>query len=605
MDRNRHQDGSVPEPAASRLSPADAPANLNEVWARILIEELCRHGVRQFVVAPGSRSGLLSLAAHRLGASCLVHWDERAAGFYALGHARATGRPAVVITTSGTAAANLLPAVVEASVDGVPLIVVSADRPPELRDTGANQTIDQVHLFGRYVRWFHELGPSAPGVPARTVLTAADHAFARATDEPGPVHLNMLFREPLSPGEPDGDAAKAWASLGDWLIRSEPHTRAGGVATGMTKPARASLAEKLDPRRRGVIVVGGGADPDTAKAALRVAERCRWPLLADVQSGLRFTDHPQVIAYADAIMLSSIWMEHLKAECVIQVGGRITSKRILRYLQASVPADWVLVKRTAQRIDEIHRVTWSIRAIASDLEAVADALPEATPGKWLGMWQDANHLVDGALDKFLDVLPDLNEAVLARALSRAVPGNHGVFVGNSMPIRDLDRFGAPGWGGRPAANRGASGIDGLVATAAGYAGGTGKPLTVLIGDVSLLHDLTSLRLAAGCRTPFILNIINNDGGGIFHFLPINGADAFEPVFAAPHGLDFQAPAEWLGLRYAKVDSLDDWEKAYAAAIREGGTWLIEIVTDRGENLNVHRALEQRIINALDDMAPYQ
>ncbi|MCB1068806.1 MAG: 2-succinyl-5-enolpyruvyl-6-hydroxy-3-cyclohexene-1-carboxylic-acid synthase [Kiritimatiellae bacterium] len=588
------------------MSPAAAPANLNDVWAHLLVEELCRQGVTCFVLTPGSRSALLALAARKLGAQCLVHWDERAVGFYALGHARATGQPAVVITTSGTAVANLMPAVVEASADSVPMIVISADRPPELRDTGANQTIDQTHLFGRYVRWFHELGPADASVPVQAVLTAADHAVARALGEPGPVHINMLFREPLTPTVVDAEAPQAWASLADWLIRTEPYTRIDGTEYRLAEEARDRLARLFDPQRRGVVVIGGGADPAAAAAALEIARACSWPVLADVRSHARFTEHPSVMAYADQILLSEFWMDHLKADCVFQVGPRITSKRMLRYLKRAKPSEWVLVKMTPNRMDEAHRVTWAVQASGKDLQAVGATLSPSPKSKWLSTWQDANHLVGGAIDKFLAVLPELNEAVLVRELTRHIPKDHALFVGNSMPIRDLDMLGVPGWGGRPVANRGASGIDGIIATAVGYAGGSKAPLTCLLGDTSLLHDLTSLRLAARTSRAICINVLNNNGGGIFHFLPVSETpEHFEEIFGAPHGLNFKSIATWLEIPYAVVETLPDWVRAYKKSLDRGGPSLIEIVTDRRENLNVHRALEQKIINALDDMAPYQ
>ncbi|MEM8560477.1 MAG: 2-succinyl-5-enolpyruvyl-6-hydroxy-3-cyclohexene-1-carboxylic-acid synthase, partial [Bacteroidota bacterium] len=461
---------------ASRLHGSTA-SHLNQVWAALIVEELVRLGVGLFCVAPGSRSTPLTLAvAAHPEAKALVHFDERGLAFAALGYARATRRPAVWITTSGTALANGMPAVVEASVDGVPLLLLTADRPPELRQTGANQTITQPGLFDPYVRWAFDLPTPTAEMPAAAVLTTVDQAFYRAMRAPGgPVHLNAMFREPLAP-PPDAaaDFAAYLRPLVGWMEGTAPFTRYAAPVVTAPSDGLADLRATLRRAERGLVVAGRMRTEAESGAALRIAEALGWPLLADVESGLRtgHADHPLVIAHPDLILSSTSFRETACPDAVLHLGGRPVSKRLAQHLAACAPPYYAVVRDDPDRFDPRHHVT---HRFESDVIAFADALlaedvSSAPPDAWRTSWRRAEETVRTYLAETLDdAVPDaaLSEPLVARLVSQHRPADHALLLAASMPIRDVDAFADPT--SAPAAvfaNRGASGIDGTVATAA-------------------------------------------------------------------------------------------------------------------------------------------
>lgn len=569
--------------------------NVNALWCAVLAEELFRLGIRDIGVAPGSRSTPLALAvaAHR-GLSVRVHWDERALGFYALGHARATGRPMAVITTSGTAVANLAPAVAEAALDHVPLLLLTADRPPELRDTAANQTMDQTTLFGSFLRWRFDLPCPDTSVPLRMLLTTLDQAAARCLHGPaGPVHLNLMFREPLAP-TPVKYARRAWlAPVQTWLRSRQPLTRYA-VASSTGSPDFSDLTWSR------VVLVAGALAPREAQAVVELARRAQWPVLPDLQSGLRLgRPEPEVIAHADHVLGAAAWLDRHRPEQVIIAGGRVTSKRLAALLASGVPT--LRVTSYLERQDPAHALDaqW-IGSLTHGLAALAKRVQPAPPS-WLAAWQKAQQRAHRALVRAWKKKSSLSEPRVAWELSRRLGMDHALVAGNSLPIRLLDSF-ADAHGARPdiAANRGASGIDGLLATAAGYAAGRGGPATLLIGDLSLLHDLNSLSLLAKSHPPVVVVVLNNDGGGIFSFLPVAGtASAFERVFGLPHGRTFAGAASMFDLAYTRVQSLPAFTRAYARACADGRSAVIEVTTTRRATVAAWRALQQTVGRAVD------
>ena len=604
------------------LSPAPVPAqrasaDLNHLWASLLIEELVRQGVGLFVVCPGSRSSPLAVAvAENPRAEARVHWDERAAAFLALGWGRATGRPAAVVTTSGTAVANRVPAAVEARQAGVPLLLLTADRPPELRETGANQAIRQNGLFATVARWEFDLGVPEAAVDPAFVLTTAAQAVARTLGPAGPVHLNCPYREPLvsAPGT-DGLGAAA-DGLRRWAEGSAPYTRHTGDLS--RRPAPRAARDVVDVIRNvpvdapGVLVVGpqppGSQFHDAG--VVRLARHLGWPVLADVLANLRYNpirDH--VIAGYDLILTSERFREAVRPAVVLQFGGRPTSKRLAQWIDASRPEAYIVVHPEPERLDPSHRVTFSVRASPgpfADLvrENLADVPSRSTRPDAVSLWDRAADAVGAVLGPEASK-GELSEPLVARAISRLVAADHGLVVAASMPVRDLDTYAARDR--RPllfvAANRGASGIDGTVATAAGYARGLSQPTTVLIGDLALLHDLTSLALLQQ-GPPVTVVVVNNDGGGIFHRLPIaqNGAvspDTFERFFGTPHGLGFADAARQFGLSYHAPTSLRPFEAAYGEAVGSGRTALIEVRTDRAAQAALRARLEAAAAAAVD------
>ena len=580
------------------MTPGDTP-RANRIWAALIVEELVRSGVDFFCVAPGSRSTpLVTALAANERATSLVHFDERGTAFAALGHARAAGRPAAWITTSGTAVANGLPAVVEAATDGVPIILLTADRPPELRQTGANQTIDQPDIFGDYVRWRFDLpAPEAATNPAM-VLTTVDQAVYRARRAPGgPVHLNLMFREPFIPDP--GDREEGLPAPARWLESNEPYTRYAAAKPTVDLDEVARLWEALRPMGRGLVVAGRLPSRKHGEAALRLAESIGWPLLPDVGSQVRLGKRSDnLVHYHDALLASERFKEVHAPEAVLHFGGRAVSKRLEQFLSRSRPDPYAVVRENPFRLDPGHQVTHSVEAdvpgFCAALAEVAERRPPIEAASWTRGWREASEKVDRCLDRAFEGAKELSEPLVARLISRHIPEEHGLCVASSMPIRDVDTYAAPDGTPAPlAANRGASGIDGTVATAAGFVRGSERPLTLLIGDLALLHDLNSLAMLRDL--PVVVVVLNNDGGAIFSFLPVARHKAFfEPYFGTPQGLSFEHAAAMFGLKYELLRSATSFVEVYRVACARNAPTLIEVRTDREENVALHRELLEEI-----------
>jgi 2-succinyl-5-enolpyruvyl-6-hydroxy-3-cyclohexene-1-carboxylate synthase len=575
------------------LSPDPATPHANRLWADLVIEELVRDGVDFFCVAPGSRSTpLVAALAANPRAKSLVHFDERGTAFAAMGHARATGRPAAWITTSGTAAANGLPAVVEAATDGVPMVLLTADRPPELRQTGANQTIDQPDIFGDYVRWRFDLPAPDPSIDPAMVLTTVDQAAYRARRAPeGPVHLNLMFREPLLPER----GSEGLSGSTPWLRSGEPYTRYAATKPAVDGVEVERLWAALRPVGRGLIVAGRLRSRKQGEAVLRLADTLDWPLLPDVGSQIRLgADSGNLAPFYDVLLASESFAQAYAPEAVLHFGGRALSKRLERFLAATRPDPYFVVRENPFRLDPNHRVTHSVEADVVDfcaaLGRATEEHPPADSGAWAVDWREASEKVGRRLDGLFSETEELGEPLVAWLVSRHIPEGYGLCVASSMPIRDLDTYAATGGAPVPvAANRGASGIDGTVATAAGFARGLGAPLTLLAGDLALLHDLNSLAMLRDTRA--VVVVLNNDGGGIFSFLPVaRHEEFFEPYFGTPQGVSFEHAAAMFGLDYKNPRTASDFVEAYRAAYTRHTSTIIEVRTDRKENVALHRDL---------------
>jgi 2-succinyl-5-enolpyruvyl-6-hydroxy-3-cyclohexene-1-carboxylate synthase len=576
------------------LTPTDTPY-ANRLWATLIIEELVRSGVDFFCVAPGSRSTpLVAALAENKSARSLVHFDERGTAFAALGYARAAGRPAAWITTSGTAVANGLPAVAEAATDGVPMILLTADRPPELRQTGANQTIDQPDIFGDYIRWRFDLPAPEEAVDPAMVLTTVDQAVYRSRRAPsGPVHLNLMFREPFLPE----DREEGPSAPDRWSESGEPYTRYAATRPAVDLDEIECLWEALRPVERGLVVAGRLPSRKQGEAVLRLAESLGWPLLPDAGSQIRLGARSEsLVPYYDALLASEPFRETHVPQAVLHFGGRAVSKRLEQFLTRSRPDPYVVVRENPFRLDPGHRVTHSVEADVLDVCASLAKVAERRPltASWTTGWREASEKVDQSLDRLFEETKELNEPLVARLISRHIPEEHDLVVASSMPIRDLDTYAATDGAPAPlAANRGASGIDGTVATAAGFARGSGRPLTLLIGDLALLHDLNSLAMLRDL--PVVVVVLNNDGGAIFSFLPVARHRAFfEPYFGTPQGVSFEHAATMFGLGYERPSSATEFVETYRAACARNTPALIEVITDRAENVALHRELLEEI-----------
>lgn len=576
----------------------DAP-NLVFFIARLIVEELVRLGVREVGVAPGSRSApLAESAATHPALDITVHPDERGLAFHMLGRARGSGRATAVVTTSGTAATNLFPAVAEAHHSNIPLILLTADRPHELRDCGANQATDQVKLFGGFVRAFIELPAPDEQTDPRFILSAVDEAFRAATSHPkGPVHLNCLFREPLAPIEKKFSKYRLLRRLGDWPASGKPWVRL--ISADRPDGSAVEMAAntiKAEIRAPLGIMFAGALDTAAARAVADLAAHLKWPLLPDLQSGLRLgVSEEPVVSHADLLLCAEEFKGDAERVALLQFGSRFVTRRFLECAASPRTAQRILVDDAPHRIDPSH--SGGLRVVA-DAAAVARALieklPPGTDDRHVRRWADASARVERLLESRFSRAGLLSEPAVAWHLSRCIPPDHAWFVGNSLPVRLAATFSSARSNVlRVFASRGLSGIDGQVATASGIAEGLKHPLTALIGDLTLLHDLNSLAFLARAHAPVTLVVINNDGGGIFSLLPIaETSRGFERVFAAPHGLRFRAAAELFGLRYAAPSTPREFLRAWTEAVDSGTSSILEIRTRRRDTARAIRSLQQ-------------
>jgi 2-succinyl-5-enolpyruvyl-6-hydroxy-3-cyclohexene-1-carboxylate synthase len=579
-------------------------ALLNLAWAERLVESLARSGVRDAVVCAGSRSAPLALAVDRSPLRAHVALDERAGAYFALGLAKTSGRPVAVVTTSGTAAANLHPAVVEAHHARVPLILLTADRPPELRDCGAAQTIDQIRLFGPAVRWFHEVG-APDGDPALGPYVAglARRAAREAFGPPaGPVHLNLAFREPLVP-DPDTLPPR----------RDEGVSPDAGTALPdpVAPPPRAiqRVARLLRTRRRGLIVCGPEAGAGLADSVARLALVTGYPILADPASQVRYGRHDRtrVLGAYDGFLRAPSFAERHAPEVILQFGAPLTSKAFHLYAARHPDSLRVIVDDGDAARDPAHRATESLASdAATAAEALADALAKGADPlpSWGEPFLRAEAAARDAVQRHLARTPGISEGSAVALLAEAAPEGTLLYMGNSMPIRDLDFFvPASPKRLRVLANRGANGIDGVLSSALGASAAGPDPVLAVVGDLSFHHDMNGLVAARARGVSATIVIVNNDGGGIFSFLPIaRHGDAFERLVATPHGLRFEHAAALYGIPYEAPASADELAAAARDSLERRETRVLEISSDRVRNRADHEALWSLVIAAVDGRA---
>lgn len=562
--------------------------NSSTALARIVVDELTRGGMRLMVAAPGSRSTALALAAaDHPDLELVVALDERSAAFHALGRAKANREPAAVLTTSGTAVANLMPAVVEADLSEAALIALTSDRPPELLGVGANQAIDQSRIFGGFVRSSIDLGPAEdhPSAPRwwRSIVSRTLAGALGFGHRPGPVHLNVAFREPTVPVSDDGRSREA-PYPHDEPGRSDggPWTRA--VPSRSPDPAAIDeIVEAVTAAEKGIIVAGGGIGD--AQSVVRLGEKLAWPVLATGESGLRGVE--------GALATGHHLVGRHRPDLVIRFGSPGPSRRMVDLVSGSAPqivvaSSWSDPGRTAQMI------------VAADAGAVASAVIEAvasrTGGDWSRWWREADRAVTSVLQP--ELVASMTEPSVAAGVGRMGAGV--LTVASSMPIRDVESY---AFSPPPiVANRGASGIDGFVSTALGAATGKDRPLA-LGGDLSLIHDGNGF--ICDPRPPCVFVVVDNGGGGIFSFLPQaeHAGEQFERLFAAPHGRDLAHLAAFHEVQLRRVGSLSELEEEVAAGWEREDCSLIVVTTDRADNVAEHLRLAQVVDAALADVPP--
>ncbi|AWI09600.1 2-succinyl-5-enolpyruvyl-6-hydroxy-3-cyclohexene-1-carboxylic-acid synthase [Ereboglobus luteus] len=564
--------------------------NTNSLWCGVLAETLHRCGVQQAVVSPGSRSTPLvfALARHsRIETHPVL--DERSAAFFALGIAKSSMRPVALVCTSGTAAANFFPAIIEAQESGAPLVVITADRPPEMRECSSGQTIDQQKLYGSHVNWYHELAVPEPAIERlRYLRQTIAFAVARSTQpERGPVHLNAPFRDPLPPVEDKNGIVDRERIEAEFFHDNWRHFDAGAQCSDNTvfAPIR-----DLSREKRGLIIAGPGG----VQNASEIAASTGWPVLADALSHERHLEtSPSVIRVSayDAILRNEAAAASLAPSFVLCAGGWPTSKILRAWIENTQPAV-LMVAPTFHNRDALHcRTTWvrgnHIAPFRDPPKSASDDYRDA----WARAEKSARATLDTALDTVADT--DLFEPRATSLLAKHLPKQTNIFIANSMPVRDAEYF----WPANDRChfihhNRGANGIDGTLSTALGVAHGTGNPAVLLTGDLSLLHDTNGFLLANASRTRGSLTIVlvNNNGGGIFEHLPVAQFDPpFEEYFATPQNIDFAKLCATYGVEHTRIESWTQFTKLIST-LPERGVRVLEIPTDRKRDTARRKAL---------------
>ncbi|KAG6548096.1 hypothetical protein Mapa_010376 [Marchantia paleacea] len=620
--------------------PLEKVVNINALWAKLIVEECCRLGITYFCVAPGSRSSpITAAAAANPRITCVPCIDERSMGFHAVGYGRGANKAAALITSSGTAVSNLLPAVVESSQDFVPLLIITADRPPDLHDSGANQTIDQGKHFGGFVRYHANLPAADDKLPARMVLTTVDSAANKAMSAPsGPVHINIGFREPLA-GTPQTWNIACLKGLERWIATAAPYTQyidcnpklLGGVHPTYVADLE-GIAELLESAAEGMIIVGGLSAAEETWAVALLAQHLGWPVVPDILSGLRIGKvmcssrvgerKVNIIHHFDQVLLSSSVSQSLRPDVVLQIGSRLTSKRLSQFLEAASPEAYIVVEEHSSRHDPSHIVTHRVQSSAADFSyTIMNATVSKPRTSFCSRLQILSEVVQREVLLRLQAESSLTEPYVAHYVVSCLPSDSALFLGNSMPIRDSDMYahGAlnlvgdkhediwehtlPHLGARVGANRGASGIDGVLSTAIGFAAGSRKRVTLLVGDVSFLHDTNGLTLLSERvgQPPVTVVVVNNRGGGIFSLLPVADTlpeTSFTSFFTTPHTVDLKKLCQAHSVDHWYVKSKEDLKTALQVVQRSPLNCVMEVESTIEENADFHRFLQVSIGQAV-------
>lgn len=596
--------------------------NPTYAYVNAFIDELQRSDVHNVVICPGSRSTPLALAiAEHPALKAWMHVDERSAAFFALGMAKRLECPVALVCTSGTAAANFFPAIAEAKLTHVPLLVLTADRPHELHENGAPQAIDQNRLYGTHVKWFVETAlPEASNESLRYIRTLADRVVALTCAVPaGPVHVNFPFREPLIPAPLPNQPLLPLAQRDPIAWEGRPHNTpyvdvADAPLGGLSTAAVERIADQLRQASHGLIIAGPINDPALITPLLQLAQTLGYPILADPLSQLRSGPHDQssVVTSYDAFLRLDTFSSQSVPDIVLRFGGMPTAKSLLLYLNRYAACSQIVVDANGGWNEPTQLATQMVHASPSvfcqDLDEVLRQGPAFSYDPfWLRGWLDTERITRQALLEEVQDFPELFEGRVFTELSALLPEESTLFTGNSMPVRDLDTF----FGSNPRAirivgNRGANGIDGVVSSALGVSAGSRirqvekAPTVLVIGDLSFFHDLNGLLAARLHQLDLTIILINNNGGGIFSFLSqASYPEHFEQLFGTPTGLDFQPVIQMYGGAYCQAADWTIFRQAFQQSIDDGGLHVIELRTERTSNVTMHRQLWQAVADALD------
>lgn len=580
--------------------------NVNLLSADIIINELRKCGVSQFFVSPGSRSTPLTLAIAKLAEAnqidVMICPDERAAAFACLGYSQ-TGKLGALVCTSGTAVANYFPAIIEAHNSKIPMIVLTADRPSELKDTQSNQTIDQNQIFGKYVNFYAELDCSDRYIKLEYLLTTIDNAVFKAKSiNPATVHLNCCFREPFF-----GDLALQ-RPISEYLQNRLDSDKAFTQYTNSVQtpqPFDQALIKTISNARKILFVIGKLDSFSDCSAIINLAEKFNIPIFADSLSQAKVLQVPNIINHYDSFIGNDNLS--IQPELIIHFGGRIISKRLQTFIEKSVLSNhtkYIVINAYSHRQDQAHIVH---SRIVSNISAFATALEQIkieADTEYLYKLLQVSKLANSIIRQYINSDEYISEIALPNLLLDAIPNESNLFIGNSMSIRDFDSYSfrtcsSPDFNLHIAANRGASGIDGIIASAVGFGIGHKGLTTVLLGDLSALHDLNSLFLVANSTQKLIIIIVNNNGGGIFHFLPVRTQNNFEKYFATPLNINFKSAAELFRLNYSITTAKSTFTEAYHKALTSDTSTIIEVLSNRDSNHKLHQELIKSINNAIE------
>ncbi|MDK2820227.1 MAG: 2-succinyl-5-enolpyruvyl-6-hydroxy-3-cyclohexene-carboxylate synthase [Clostridia bacterium] len=574
-------------------------------YVAAFVDELARANVRNVVISPGSRSTPLAMVlAEHPDIKIWLNIDERSAGFFALGMAKAKKEVVALLCTSGTAAANYFPAVVEAKLSRVPLLVLTADRPHELRDVGAPQAIDQIRLYGNYPKWFVEMAlPEDSCEMIKYVRTVAERAVSTAIAGPsGPVHLNFPFREPLIPN------LSACHSIWDkGRENGERYVNVSYSLKWMHDRELYAVGSQLQKKKRGLIICGPDDNPALAKAVVRLADELNYPILADPLSQLRSGQHSKelIIDGYDAFLRNEEVVNSLQPEVIIRFGAMPISKSLLLYIKRYPKCQQIIIDEDNGWRDPTLMASNMIYTepvhfcnnLVNYLSSCSNRI-QAQKTNWLKKWLMLNQITRDIVLKN-GRTDNLFEGQVFIELTELLPPNATLYVGNSMPIRDLDTFFRNNdCSFRVLANRGANGIDGVVSSALGASTAV-SPLVLVIGDLSFFHDLNGLLAAKLYGLNITIIVFNNDGGGIFSFLPqAKNEKYFEDLFGTPTGLDFRHVVEMYCGRFIKVNSWELFRNEVKNSINSKGLTVIEVPTERKSNMDMHRKIWQAVLDKL-------
>ncbi|MDX1416648.1 MAG: 2-succinyl-5-enolpyruvyl-6-hydroxy-3-cyclohexene-1-carboxylic-acid synthase [Candidatus Promineifilaceae bacterium] len=568
--------------------------NPNIEWAAIFVDELVKGGLISVCLAPGSRSTPLALAFYtHSDLKIYTHLDERSAAYFALGLSLAEEKPTALVCTSGTAAGNFLPAVIEANMSQVPLLVLTADRPHELRHSGANQTIDQVKMFAGNVRWSIDMALPHDGAPAsalRNWRSLAARALSTANSlVKGPVHINFPFRKPLEPANTN------WSISTDFDKHTKPHTFMEHGILQATDAQITSLSHMIQESQRGLIICGPGCPRGNfPEAVTRLSRASGYPVLADPLSGVRYGSHVErsavIGAYETFLQEENVIGEN--PEIILRFGQVPTSKWLNRYLEKHVSTSHVHIRESGKWADENHTTNYFLQANEINVcSRVTSSISRPLQNSWLSSWLDVERNCREIFAQLAEQMP--LDAATAASLFDQLPNEAVIFSGNSLPIRHIDQFCLPSPKSIDVfSNRGASGIDGNISTGLGIAARIQKPFVLLVGDITFYHDSNGLRMIKKYGLDnVIVVIINNNGGGIFRRLPIAQFEpAFEELFLTPHGLNFEAVAAQYGLNYYTAASIEVFKQNFAEALNKKVPAVIEIQSDSRHDDQARRAV---------------